>query len=204
MKIFCVGRNYVAHAEELGNEVPDEPVIFIKPETALLPSGAKFKYPDFTKDLHYEAELVFQICKDGKNISVENAVSYYDKMTVGIDFTARDIQSKLKTKGLPWEKAKAFDHSAVIGDWVDLKPSTNTKDIHFTFEKNNEVVQIGHTHLMLFSIDQVIANISIYFSLNVGDLIFTGTPQGVGECVPGDNLVGILEGQQVFSLDVIS
>jgi 2-keto-4-pentenoate hydratase/2-oxohepta-3-ene-1,7-dioic acid hydratase in catechol pathway len=204
MKIFCVGRNYVAHAKELGNEVPDEPVIFMKPESALLPFGTKFKYPDFTKDLHYEAELVFQICKEGKNISVKNATSYYDKITVGIDFTARDIQSKLKTKGLPWEKAKAFDHSAVIGNWVDLKPETNPKDIHFTFEKNGEVVQAGHTHLMLFSIDQVIANISIYFSLNVGDLIFTGTPQGVGECVAGDNLVGILEGEQVFSLDVIS
>lgn len=203
MKIFCVGRNYVAHAKELGNDVPDEPVIFMKPETALLSSSSKLKYPSFTKDLHYEAELVIHISKEGKNILLEDAASYYDKITVGIDFTARDLQSQLKSKGLPWEKAKAFDNSAVVGNWVDLQTGTDLKNIHFTLEKNNNVVQNGDTQFMLFSIDQVIANISIYFSLQPGDLLFTGTPEGVGPCAPGDNLVGFLEGEEVFSIEII-
>lgn len=203
MKIFCVGRNYVAHAKELGNDVPDEPVIFMKPETALLSSSSKLKYPSFTKDLHYEAELVIHISKEGKNILLEDAASYYDKITVGIDFTARDLQSQLKSKGLPWEKAKAFDNSAVVGNWVDLQTGTDLKNSHFTLEKNNKVVQNGDSQFMLFSIDQVIANISTYFSLQPGDLLFTGTPEGVGPCASGDNLVGFLEGEEVFSIEII-
>ncbi len=203
MKIFCVGRNYVAHTKELGNDVPDEPVIFMKPETALFSSSSKLKYPSFTKDLHYEAELVIHISKAGKNILVEESSSYYDKITVGIDFTARDLQSQLKSKGLPWEKAKAFDNSAIVGNWVDLQTGTDLKNIHFTLEKNNNVVQNGDTQFMLFSIEQVIANISTYFSLQPGDLLFTGTPEGVGPCARGDNLVGFLEGNQVFSIEII-
>ena len=202
MKIFCIGRNYVAHAKELGNDVPDEPVIFMKPKSALLQAHTPFYYPEFSNELHYEAELVLRICKNGKYIQERFANKYYNGVTVGIDFTARDIQNDLKSKGLPWEKAKAWDNSAVIGKWIDLKPEINKSDINFCLYKNKELVQQGNSGQMIFSFDQIIANISNYFSLNIGDLVFTGTPAGVGECVVGDDLEGFIEDESMFELSI--
>lgn len=200
MKIFCIGRNYVEHAKELGNAVPDEPVIFIKPKTALLQGSAPFYYPQFSNELHYEAELVLHICKNGKYISTKNASKYYNNITVGIDFTARDIQNQLKEKGLPWEKAKAWDNSACIGKWKDI--NTVAKPINFSLNLNGTQVQKGTSADMIFSFDKIIAHISEYFSLNIGDMVFTGTPAGVGECVVADVLTGFLEGEQVFEIEV--
>ncbi|KIC89499.1 fumarylacetoacetate hydrolase family protein [Flavihumibacter sp. ZG627] len=202
MKIFCIGRNYVAHAKELGNDVPDEPVIFMKPKSALLQAHTPFYYPEFTNELHYEAELVLRISKNGKYIQDRYASKYYDAVTVGIDFTARDIQNELKEKGLPWEKAKAWDNSAVIGKWVPLTEIKGKKEIHFSLQKNKEVVQEGNSSLMIFNFDTIVAQISNYFSVNIGDLIFTGTPAGVGECVVGDELEGFLEGKSMFNIEI--
>ena len=202
MKIFCIGRNYVAHAKELGNEVPDEPVIFMKPKSALLQTHTPFYYPEFTNELHYECELVLRICKNGKYIQDRYASKYYDAVTVGIDFTARDIQNELKEKGLPWEKAKAWDNSAVIGKWVNMADLKNKKDIQFKMLKNKELVQEGHSGNMIFNFDSIVAHISNYFSVNIGDLIFTGTPAGVGECVVGDELVGFLEEAEMFNIEI--
>src|SRR5689334_1803251 len=202
MKIFCVGRNYSAHAAELGNEVPDEPVIFMKPKSAMLQPHTPFYYPEFTNELHYECELVLRISKNGKYIQDKFAGKYYDAVTVGIDFTARDIQNELKKKGLPWEKAKSWDHSAFIGTWVPLQPQMLKEPMLFSLNKNKETVQSGCSSDMMFSFDQIIANISHYFSLNIGDLVFTGTPAGVGECVVGDLLEGFLGDQQMFTLEI--
>lgn len=202
MKIFCIGRNYVAHAKELGNDVPDEPVIFMKPKSALLQSHTPFYYPEFTNELHYECELVLRISKNGKYIQDRYASKYYDAVTTGIDFTARDIQNELKEKGLPWEKAKAWDNSAVIGKWVPLEEIKNKKEITFSLLKNKEVVQEGNSNLMIFNFDKIVAHISNYFSVNIGDLIFTGTPAGVGECVVGDELEGYMNDQQMFTVEI--
>jgi 2-keto-4-pentenoate hydratase/2-oxohepta-3-ene-1,7-dioic acid hydratase in catechol pathway len=200
MKIFCIGRNYVEHAKELGNAVPDEPVIFIKPKTALIQGSTPFYYPQFSNELHYEAELVLHICKNGKYITERYASKYYNNITVGIDFTARDIQKHLKEKGLPWEKAKAWDGSACIGKWKDI--NTVKKPINFSLNLNGTQVQKGTSADMIFSFDKIVAHISEYFSLNIGDLIFTGTPAGVGECVVTDVLTGFLEDEQVFEVEV--
>jgi 2-keto-4-pentenoate hydratase/2-oxohepta-3-ene-1,7-dioic acid hydratase in catechol pathway len=202
MKIFCVGRNYVAHARELGNEVPEEPVIFMKPKSALLQAQTPFYYPEFTNELHYEAELVLRVSKNGKYIQEKHACRYYNAMTVGIDFTARDIQDKLKKKGLPWEKAKAWDNSAAVGKWVDVKPEPAGKQppTLFSLKKNKEVVQEGDTRNMIFHFDSIISHISNYFSLNIGDLIYTGTPAGVGECVVGDELEGFIGEEKLLDL----
>lgn len=202
MKIFCIGRNYVAHAKELGNDVPEEPVIFMKPKSALLQAHTPFYYPEFSNELHYECELVLRICKNGKYIQERFANKYYNGVTVGIDFTARDIQNELKSKGLPWEKAKAWDNSAVIGKWIDIKPEFNKNDINFCLYKNKELVQQGNSGQMIFNFDQIIAHISNYFSLNIGDLVFTGTPAGVGECVVGDDLEGFIEDESMFELSI--
>jgi 2-keto-4-pentenoate hydratase/2-oxohepta-3-ene-1,7-dioic acid hydratase in catechol pathway len=202
MKIFCVGRNYAEHAKELGNAIPDEPVIFIKPKSALLQTHTPFYYPEFTNELHYEAELVLRVSKNGKYIQERHASKYYNGVTVGIDFTARDLQAELKEKGLPWEKAKGWDNSAVVGKWIDITPKMNLKDINFSLSKNKEVVQQGNSKDMIFNFDQIVANISNYFSLNIGDLIFTGTPAGVGECVVGDELEGFLEKESMFQVEV--
>lgn len=202
MKIFCIGRNYAAHAKELGNEVPDEPIIFMKPKSALLQAHTPFYYPEFTNELHYECELVLRISKNGKYIQEKYASKYYNGITVGIDFTARDVQDELKKKGLPWEKAKAWDNSAVIGKWIDVTPDMNRKDMNFCMYKNKELVQQGNTANMLFNFDSIIAHISNYFSLNIGDLVFTGTPPGVGECVVGDEFEGFIEDQSMFTLEV--
>ncbi len=202
MKIICIGRNYVEHAKELGNEVPDEPVIFMKPKSAVLQSHTPFYYPEFTNELHYECELVLRISKNGKYVQERHASNYYNGITVGIDFTARDIQDECKKKGLPWEKAKAFDNSAAVGTFKDITPDLNKKNIHFTFSKNGEVVQQGDSGKMIFSFDSIIAHVSKYFSLNIGDLIFTGTPAGVGECVVGDQLEAFLEGESLLKVEV--
>lgn len=202
MKIICVGRNYADHAKELGNDIPDEPVIFMKPKSALLQSHTPFYYPEFTNELHYECELVLRVCKNGKYIQERHANNYYNGIAVGIDFTARDIQDELKKKGLPWEKAKAFDNSAAIGKFIDVTPELNRKNINFCLYKNKELVQQGNSGQMIFNFDSIIEHISNYFSLNIGDLIFTGTPAGVGECVVGDELEGFIEEQKLLSLEI--
>jgi 2-keto-4-pentenoate hydratase/2-oxohepta-3-ene-1,7-dioic acid hydratase in catechol pathway len=202
MKIFCVGRNYVDHAKELGNEVPDEPVIFMKPKSALLQPNTPFYYPEFSNELHYEAELVLRICKNGKYISERQAGKYYNGITVGIDFTARDLQAELKSKGLPWEKAKAWDNSAIVGSWKEVTPEILRNPINFSLQKNGELVQKGFSSDMMFHFDEIIAHITNYFSLNIGDLIFTGTPAGVGECVVGDVLEGFFETERVLQLEI--
>lgn len=202
MKIFCIGRNYAAHAEELGNEVPEEPIVFMKPKSALLQSHTPFYYPEFTNELHYECELVLRISKNGKYIQERFANKYYDALTVGIDFTARDVQNDLKAKGLPWEKAKAWDNSAVIGKWTPIQNIKNKKDIQFSLQKNGELVQQGNSGLMIHPFDKLISYISNYFSINIGDLIFTGTPAGVGECVVGDELEGFIDQESQFKMDI--
>lgn len=202
MKIICVGRNYAAHAKEFGNDLPEEPVIFMKPKSALLQSHTPFYYPEFTNELHYECELVLRVSKNGKYIQERHSSNYYNGITTGIDFTARDIQNDLRAKGLPWEKAKAFDNSAAVGKFIDITPQFNKKSINFCMYKNKELVQQGNSTGMVFSFDQIIANISNYFSINIGDLIFTGTPAGVGECVVGDVFEAFIEEQTLLSLEI--
>lgn len=202
MKIFCIGRNYAKHAEEMGNEIPDEPVIFMKPKSALIQGHTPFYYPEFTNDLHYEAELVVRISKNGKYIQEKHASNYYNAISVGIDFTARDIQNQLKEKGLPWEKAKSFDNSAAVGKFIDLTPAIDKKNINFSFLKNKEVVQKANSKEMIFSIDKIVSNISNYFSVNIGDLVFTGTPAGTGECIVGDVLEAYFEKDSVLSIEI--
>lgn len=202
MKIFCVGRNYIDHAKELGNAVPEEPVIFMKPKSALLQPHAPFYYPEFSNELHYELELVVRIAKNGKYIPEKQAVKYIDAITVGIDFTARDVQAELKKKGLPWEKAKAWDNSAVIGNWYPLPQDLGKEELLFSMKKNNEEVQRGNSKDMIFSFAYIIAHVSQYFSLNIGDLIYTGTPAGVGEVVVGDVLEGFYGKEKAFELEI--
>ena len=202
MKIFCVGRNYSEHAKELNNELPAEPVIFLKPKSALLLAHAPFYYPEFTNELHYEAELVLRISKNGKYIPESQASKYFNAVTTGIDFTARDVQQELKKKSLPWEKAKAWDGSAVVGKWLDLTYDMVRNTINFSLKLNDEVVQTGNSGNMIFSFNRIIADISQYFALNIGDLVFTGTPAGVGECVVGDTLTGYLGDNKVFEVEV--
>ena len=202
MKIFCVGRNYSEHAKELGNDVPDEPVIFMKPKSALLQPHTPFYYPEFTNELHYECELVLRISKNGKYIQDKFASKYYDAVTTGIDFTARDIQNDLKAKGLPWEKAKAWDNSAVIGKWIPFTNVKDKKNINFSLKKNGELVQQGNSKEMTFDFDYLVSYISNFFSINIGDLVFTGTPKGVGEIVVGDEIEGFIENETMLSLDV--
>ncbi len=202
MKIICIGRNYVEHAKELGNDIPDEPIIFMKPKSALLQTHTPFYYPEFTNELHYECEIVLRVCKNGKYIQERHASNYYNGITVGIDFTARDLQDEAKAKGLPWEKSKAFDNSAAVGKFIDITPDFNRKSVNFHLLKNKEVVQKANSQDMIFSFDALIANISNYFSLNIGDIIFTGTPAGVGECVVGDELDAYLEDKSLLCFEV--
>ena len=198
MSIFCIGRNYVAHAKELGNEVPTSPVIFIKPSTALLMKGENLTMPSFTNDLHYEAELVLRVNQMAKNIKCDNVLDYCDAITVGIDFTARDLQNKLKEKGLPWEKAKAFDDSAVIGEWIPLTQDMFETPFHFSMTQNGSIAQEGDSSLMIFSLSKILESITEYFTIYPGDLIYTGTPVGVGPTAYGDVFVGFFEGKPVF------
>ncbi|MCB0529785.1 MAG: fumarylacetoacetate hydrolase family protein [Saprospiraceae bacterium] len=198
MKIFCIGRNYVDHAKELNNPVPSEPLVFMKPPTALLVNNKHFYYPDFTKDLHYEGEIVLRVCKNGRSVEPEFASGYYDAVAFGIDFTARDLQDKLKSKGQPWEIAKGFDRSAPVSRFIPLSELPNVKDIHFQLKRNGEVVQDGHTSDLIFSFDTLICHISKYFTLHKGDFIFTGTPAGVGPVQIGDLLEGYIEGREML------
>lgn len=198
MKIFCIGRNYAEHARELNNEVPERPVIFMKPETAIVRKNQPFFYPPFSSDIHYELELVLRIGKVGKFIEPRFAHRYVDAITVGIDFTARDIQSELKRKGLPWERAKAFDGSAIVGTFIPYSSLPSGIPIDFHLLKNGEEVQRGSSTDMIFSFDEIVAEISTFATLKKGDLIFTGTPSGVGPVHTGDDLLGFLNGVQSF------
>jgi acylpyruvate hydrolase len=202
MKILCIGRNYADHISELNNERPTEPVVFLKPDTAVLKDNEAFYHPDFSKDIHHEVEIVLKINKVGKNIEAKFAHKYYDEIGIGIDFTARDLQAKLKEKGLPWEKAKAFDNSAPISGFVSKSQFTDLKNLNFHLEINGEVRQKGNTEMMLWNFDEIIAEISKYFTLKTGDLIFTGTPAGVGKVNIGDRLLAFVEGVEMMSFEV--
>jgi acylpyruvate hydrolase len=202
MKILCIGRNYADHISELNNERPSEPVVFLKPDTAVLKDNEAFYHPDFSKDIHHEVEIVLKINKVGKNIESKFAHKYYDEIGIGIDFTARDLQSKLKEKGLPWEKAKAFDNSAPISGFVSKSQFTDLKNLNFHLEINGEIRQKGNTEMMLWNFDEIIAEISKYFTLKTGDLIFTGTPAGVGKVNIGDRLMAFIEGVEMMSFEV--
>lgn len=202
MKIICIGRNYSEHAMELKNDIPDEPVIFLKPQSSLLQKGKDFYYPDFTQDLHYECELVLKICKNGKHIREKFAHKYYNRISVGIDFTARDIQQKQKEKRLPWEIAKAFDNSAVTGRFIDIDEERKKQPFRFKLLVNGAEKQSGNSAYMIFSADKIISYVSQYFTLNTGDLIFTGTPKGVGAIAIGDKLEGYLEEEKLFELSI--
>ena len=202
MKIICVGRNYADHAKELKNEVPSEPVIFMKPKNALLQNNHPFYYPEFTDNLHYECELVLRICKNGKHIQEKFADKYYDHLGIGIDFTARDLQDKQKAKGLPWEIAKAFDNSAVVGQFIPITPELDKKDINFCLYKNKQIVQQGNTKDLLFTFDFLIAYISKFFTLNIGDLVYTGTPAGVGPVEIGDKLEAFIENDSLLEFEI--
>ena len=202
MKIICIGRNYTEHIKELENEKPTAPVVFLKPDTSILLKKQPFFIPDFSKDVHYEVEILVKINKVGKHIDKKFAHKYYDEIGLGIDFTARDLQSQLKAKGLPWEKAKAFDGAAVIGKWLPKNNFTNVDNIAFSLCKNETIVQEGNTSLMLWKIDELIEYVSKYFTLKIGDIIFTGTPAGVGKVVANDKLKGFIEKEELFSITV--
>jgi 2-keto-4-pentenoate hydratase/2-oxohepta-3-ene-1,7-dioic acid hydratase in catechol pathway len=202
MKIICIGRNYTKHIEELNNERPDEPVVFMKPDSAVLLKQHPFVIPEFSEDIHHELEVIVKINKVGKYIEPKFAHKYYDEISVGIDFTARDLQQKLKDKGLPWEKAKAFDGSAVIGDFVSKSDFKSLDNLNFEMTNNGVTVQKGNTSFMLWKIDELIAYVSQFFTLKIGDIIFTGTPEGVAVVRPDDVLEGFLEGNKLFRIQV--
>ena len=202
MKIICIGRNYTKHIEELHNERPSEPVIFLKPDTAILPKNMPFFIPDFSDDIHHEVEILVRINRVGKHIEPKFAHKYYDEIGLGIDFTARELQSKLKEKGLPWEKAKAFDGSAVIGNFLPKKNFESLNSINFELTNNGALVQKGCTSNMLWKIDELIAYVSQYFTLKIGDIIFTGTPEGVARVNTNDVLEGFIEGKSIFKIQV--
>jgi 2-keto-4-pentenoate hydratase/2-oxohepta-3-ene-1,7-dioic acid hydratase in catechol pathway len=202
MKIICIGRNYVKHIEELNNDRPDEPVVFLKPDSSILLKQHPFVIPEFTDDVHHEVELLVKINKVGKYIEPKFASNYYDEIGLGIDFTARDLQAKLKEKGLPWEKAKSFDGSAVIGEFYPKSDSKSLEELEFKLVKNGEIVQLGNTKHMIWKIDELISHVSQYFTLKKGDIIFTGTPEGVAAVKPNDILEGFLEDKKSFRIQV--
>ncbi len=197
MKIICIGRNFVDHIHELQNEIPTDPVVFIKPDSALLRNNNPFFIPDFSKEIHHEVEIVVKIKKIGKSIPQQFAHDYYDEIALGIDFTARDVQSELKAKGLPWEKAKGFDYSAVISNFISIE-GLDLSNLNFSLHKNGQVVQSGNTQQMIHKIDDIIHHVSKYFTLKIGDYIYTGTPAGVGAVQPNDLLEGFIEKQSMF------
>ncbi len=202
MKIICVARNYAAHAAEMNHDIPDQPIFFLKPATALKRKNLPFFLPDFSREIHYETELVFRICRHGKNIDARYALRYVDRLTVGIDFTARDIQTQLKAKGWPWEIAKAFDGSACVGDWQPIDLFPNLHNITFRLDQNGRCVQQGNSAQMIFPVPELIARASRYFLLLEGDLLFTGTPQGVGPVFANDILTGFINDQHVLTVRV--
>lgn len=201
MKILCVGRNYAEHAKELKNEIPDKPLIFMKPASAILKDDKAFYLPEFSKDIHYEAELVIKICKNGKYIAKRFAKDYYKEITVGIDVTARDLQAELKSKGHPWEIAKAFDNSAILGKFIPIE-ALDLTSLNFSLKKNETYVQQGNTSDMLFDIDDIIVYVSQFFRLQMGDLIYTGTPAGVGKMEIGDLFEGFIEEKKLFHTEI--
>ena len=202
MKLICIGRNYTDHIKELENEKPTDPVVFLKPDTSILLKKQPFFIPDFSDNVHYEVEVLVKIKKVGKHIDKKFAHKYYDEIGLGIDFTARDLQAQLKGKGLPWEKAKAFDGAAVIGKWLPKTKFKNVNNINFSLKKNDELVQQGNTALMLWKIDELIEYVSKYFTLKIGDIIFTGTPAGVGKVFAEDRLIGHIENEELFSIKI--
>ena len=202
MKIICIGRNYTEHIAELQNERPTEPVVFLKPDSAVLLKQHPFVIPEFSNEIHHEIEIIVRINKVGKYIDTKFAPKYYNEIGVGIDFTARDIQDKLKEKGLPWEKAKAFDGSAVIGDFLPIKDFSSLENLTFELTNNGNTVQTGNTDNMLWKIDELISYVSQYFTLKIGDIIFTGTPAGVAKVSPNDVLEGFLEGKKLFRIQI--
>lgn len=202
MKIIAIGRNYAEHIEELNNERPSSPVVFLKPDTALLKNNAPFYHPDFSKNIHHEAELVLKVCREGKYIQKEFAHRYFDEIGIGIDFTARDLQEQCKSKGLPWEIAKAFNGSAPIGGFMPVSEFKDFNDINFHLMINGELRQKGNTSMMLFDFGSIIAYISQFFTLKKGDLIFTGTPAGVGKVSIGDRLEGFIEDKKLLDFEV--
>ncbi len=202
MKIICVGRNYDDHIEEFNNNRPDSPVLFLKPETSIIRKNQPFFIPNYSKNIQYEVEILVQINRLGKYISSEFSHKYYDEIGLGIDFTARDIQNELKSNGLPWEKSKAFDGSALIGKWINKNNFEDLNNIDFSLEKNEKVVQKGNTYNMLWKIDDLISEISNYFTLKIGDIIFTGTPSGVGPVEENDVLSGFLDKKESFSIKI--
>lgn len=202
MKIICIGRNYAEHAKELKNEVPASPVFFMKPDTALLKDNAPFYYPTFSNEIHYEVELVIKISKNGKTIAPQFAHKYYEQITVGIDFTARDLQQQCKEKGLPWEKAKAFDNSAVIGQFIQISELKNKEQINFDLTLNENIVQQGISSQMIFNIDNIISYVSGFITLKTGDLIYTGTPAGVGPVKIGDRLIAKIEAEELLNFEI--
>ena len=202
MKIICIGRNYVDHIKELKNQRPNSPVIFLKPETSIINKKHPFFIPNFSKDIQYEVEILVKINRLGKAISTEFSHKYYNHIGLGIDFTARDIQNILKNKGLPWEKSKAFDGSALIGKWINKSEIPDLNNINFNLEKNGNIVQVGNTSKMLWNIDELISEISKYFTLKIGDIIFTGTPSGVGRVDENDILVGRINEKECFSIKI--
>ena len=202
MKIICIGRNYAKHIEELASEKPENPVIFLKPDSAILPKGQPFFIPPFSNNIHYEVEVLVKINKVGKYIDSKFAHKYYDEIGLGIDLTARDLQNQLKDKGLPWEKSKAFDGSAVIGEFVPKESLGDLNELSFTLHKNENLVQNGNTNAMLWKIDELIAYVSQFFTLKKGDIIFTGTPEGVGSVAENDILTGAIQNKQLFSIKI--
>ena len=202
MKIICIGRNYSDHIKELANEKPDDPVVFLKPDTSLVLKNQPFFIPPFSNDVHHEVEVLIRINRIGKHIQQKFAHKYYDQIGLGIDFTARDLQAKLKANGLPWEKAKAFDGAAVVGDWIKKSELPNIDQLLFEMTKNGDVVQSSSTAMMLWKIDELISYVSQFFTLKIGDIIFTGTPSGVGAVNMNDILEGFLEGRRLFSIKV--
>jgi acylpyruvate hydrolase len=202
MKIICIGRNYVNHAKELGNAIPIEPLFFLKPDTAIQPKGHPFFIPHFSDDIHYEVELVIRINKTGKHIEEQFAHKYYSQIGLGIDFTARDVQQECKAKGLPWEKAKGFDGSAQISRTFIDKSDLDLNNITFSLKKNDEQVQLGNSKDMCFNFDAIIAHLSKFYTLKIGDLIYTGTPEGVGSVQAGDQLKGFIGEQEMFKVIV--
>jgi 2-keto-4-pentenoate hydratase/2-oxohepta-3-ene-1,7-dioic acid hydratase in catechol pathway len=202
MKLICIGRNYINHINELKNEKPSDPVVFIKPDTAILLKKQPFFIPDYSKNIQHEVEVIVKINRVGKYIETKFAHKYYDHIGLGIDFTARDLQQKLKASGLPWEKAKAFDGSAVIGKWAPKSTFESLENLSFSLKKNDVVVQSGNTQQMLWGIDAVIAYVSQFFTLKIGDIIFTGTPAGVGQVQAGDILKGYIENEEFFNIKV--
>ena len=202
MKIICIGRNYIEHIEELGNEKPKEPVIFLKPDTAILPKKMPFIIPEFSDDVHYEVEVIVKINRVGKHIDKKFAHKYYEEIGLGIDFTARDLQKRLKEKGLPWEKAKSFDGAAVIGKFNSKSIFEDINSIDFSLKNNNETVQKGNTKMMIHSIDEIISHVSEFFTLKIGDYIFTGTPAGVGKVTENDVLQGYIGDEEIFKIRI--